>query len=230
MTGVVGTATLAITGTIKATHMATKHYDLKIAEDRKELTTIVAKCYWPMILCGAITVTSVLMAKSVADKQAAALTAAYKMAADTVDKLKDYIDNNAEPPVQEIDKDRIETMYKQATVPEGEGDLFFDGQTGQLFRSTKETIRAAQNHCNARYIGEVTNGVVHAAEVVDINEFITEIGEHEVDFGDVELGWEPGIWTKPTPMLSVKIDTWEVDGQLVYLLIYNVYNITREYF
>lgn len=232
ISGVVATGGFAIYGTINATKLIDRKYDIKDKRDRAELLKILAKCYWPMVVCGGLTIGATVYEGVLSDRDRLAYAAAMELAEDTLSKAKAKMiekigPDEAKKLMDEVHEERAAEKIKSAEKIPGKGpDLCYDAVTGQMFYSSINDIKSAQNIINERYNGQVRGpGLVCAGREVFLSEFTELLGERDFSLGN-KYGWDPCVWVS-TPPLSVDIRSTIIDGTPVLMVNYEVYSMDR---
>jgi hypothetical protein len=186
ITGVIGTAVLAVRATPKALA------ELEVLEDVdpptvKEKVAVTWKLYIPAALTGAATIACIVGVNAIGARRNVALVGAYTLVdtafRDYKEKVLEEIGPNKEQKVREaVAQERIESnpaSTAQVLITRGGEMLCFDSFTGRYFMSDIEAIRKAMNDVNAS---------IFANMYAPHNEFYELLGLEQVVVGD-EVGW-----------------------------------------
>lgn len=187
--GVLITAALAIKATPKAVSIL-ECEKRKTQQDKVpplKVVQLVWKEYIPAISWGVVTLAAIGSAHTIHSRRSAALIGAYTITDTAFREYKDAVrtelGEKTETKIYDaVAKKTIEEHPPKETLLIGEEDtetLCYDSLTGRYFRSSIETIRAAQND-----VGEAILNDTYASQ----NDFYDRIGLPPADIGEI-LGW-----------------------------------------
>lgn len=188
--GVVSTAYLTGTATVKATSLYFEHERQLDEMPRKEATKWLFKYTWRLYLPAAVstlaTITCIVCANRIGNRRAAAMAAAYtiseKAFAEYKDKVVEKLGDKKEQAVRdEIQQDRVtRTSEESKNVIIAEGDvLCYEAFTGRYFKSNMEALKKAQNDTNYQMIND---------NYASLSDFYNRVGLPPTATSD-EVGW-----------------------------------------
>lgn len=162
----------------------------------------------PPVVCGSLTIASIVMSNRVSAKEAAALAAAYGITQNQLEeyraKVLEKLGVNKEQKIRdEIAQDGVnENPPKGQVLLLGEGlVLCKDSLSGRYFQSTVERIRKAENAVNAQLFHH---------QICSLNFFYEEVGLETTDLGD-GLGWN--MVTADSKQLTINFTTTMTDAE-----------------
>lgn len=161
----------------------------------KEKAVIIAKNYWPVAVTAAGTVGCIIFNHKITSSRiqtATALAGVYKEAYDTYrEKVRERIgDNDRRELEADIAADKVREAGVTPDLIPGEGVLFIESLTGQVFRSSVDDIRREER----RY-----NDDLRGSDWLSINEWLCHLGlnqmEHQIgeNLGFVEKYEKDGL-------------------------------------
>lgn len=190
-TGVIATAWVTITGTIKAVKLCEE----KHVTGRKEVIETVWKCYIPTIGFVLLTTTAILCNGKINAKRLAVLTSAYSGSIETIKKIEEKMSEQIGPKKTQKAVDEAEAELAKEAAPKdkdkiittGKGNqLFFCATTGQWFYSDWNGIELAEMKVQ-KIISDIMKNW-GAREVIQLKEVQEALGLPETDMGDY-MGW-----------------------------------------
>lgn len=194
--GVITTAYLSGRAGFKAGQIVVAEFiermDLESTEPVPELTlkeqfNLTWKCYLPPVATGALTVAAVIGANQIGMRRAAAMTTALAVSerafdeyrAKVLEKVGEKKANVIRDEVVQDQMDRNPIGSKEIIIT-GNGEVnVYETYTGRYFKSSVETIKAAQNLINYR---------VNNDGGASLSELYDELGLSHTEISD-DLGW-----------------------------------------
>lgn len=194
ITGVVGTAAMAVRETPKALRLVKVKKDELNKEKLTpvELVRTTWKCYVPSVLIGVGTITCIVGIGVMDKRNQAALTSAYTMLNESYKQYrqaaKKVYGENADNKIHsEMAKDAMVSsydwgyqVYNMDMDPESERLLFYDLASKKYFNTTMAAVLNAQYHVNRN---------LSIKGDCSLNEYLSFLGVEGVDKGD-EIGWD----------------------------------------
>lgn len=194
ITGVVGTAVMAVRETPKALRLVKVKKDELNKEKLTpvELVRTTWKCYVPSVLIGVGTITCIVGIGVMDKRNQAALTSAYTMLNESYKQYrqaaKKVYGENADNKIHsEMAKDAMVSsydwgyqVYNMDMDPESERLLFYDLASKKYFNTTMAAVLNAQYHVNRN---------LSIKGDCSLNEYLSFLGVEGVDKGD-EIGWD----------------------------------------
>lgn len=213
--GVVSTIVL----TVRATFAARNILDLQVDDEGYtreikpvEKVRILWPYYIPPVVTGLATIGCIIGAQSINVRRQAAFMGAFTLTEGAFQEYKEQVAEALTKPA----KDKIETAIAQKQVDENppatelmmQADgkvLVLDRFSGRYFRSTQESVRAAQNDVNER----LTSG---GEMYVSLNEFYVLLGLETSIMGEV-------VGFSSTNMVDINFNTAIAEGGVPCLTI-----------
>ena len=197
--GFVGTVIFAAKGVPKARIlMIEKRMELDDSDkvDRPEVEKLkiyaaAIPAYIPSIVLGSFSIFCFLFANKIHLDRQAALFGAYSFVDKTLTAYKEELADKLEPKALKgiedgVARRRVETMQleppKDVYIVNEDEQLFMDGVTGQVFKSTIQEVREAEYQVN-KELGTCIGGAV------DHNFFMDCLGLQHTKAGEI-LGWD----------------------------------------
>ena len=145
---------------------------------KKEVAKVVAKNYWPVAVTAAGTVGCIIFNHKITSSRiqtATALAGVYKEAYDTYrEKVRERIgDNDRRELEADIAADKVREAGITPDLIPGEGVLFIESLTGQVFRSSVDDIRREER----RY-----NDDLRGSDWLSINEWLCHLGLNQMEY------------------------------------------------
>lgn len=197
--GVVTTVIFAVKATPKACSLieSVREYKFNNAEGvyheatpltKREILSIVWKCYIPAACIGAATIACIIGSNSINQKRNAALATVYGLTeiafSEYKDKVIEAVGKNKEQKIRDdILKDHIEKnpVGRNEVIFTGKGEvLCYDNWSGRYFKSDIEKIRRSINTINEKRIDDMW---------VSLNDLYYELGLANTKGGEL-LGWD----------------------------------------
>ena len=191
-TGVIATAWVTITGTIKAVKLCEE----KHVTGRKEVIETVWKCYIPTIGFVLLTTTAILCNGKINAKRLAVLTSAYSGSIETIKKIEEKMSEQIGPKKTQKAVDEAEAELAKEAAPKdknsiittGKGNqLFFCATTGQWFYSDWNGVELAE--AKLRQVVEKIIKAWGGSEFVPVREAQEALGLPVTDMGEY-MGWD----------------------------------------
>jgi hypothetical protein len=194
VTGLVTTAVLTGRASFKAAEvMAVNHHKLvdnefeplPVFEKVKIVFPDVWKYYVPAVGTGAVTIACIVSANHVSTRRAAALASAYSIAQEGFQEYKTKIieklgEKKEQTVRDEIAQDRVtKNPPAEVYVMNDAEVLVLDTHSGRYFKSTMETLKAAQNDTNYQILG---------SDYASLSDYWDRIGLAKTAESD-EIGW-----------------------------------------
>lgn len=164
--GVIGTAILSATGTVKTVRTLDENPEVTETKDKVKL---VYKNYIPAAMTGIATIACLVSVNAISERQATNLATALAVSNAAAKRYKEQvkktIGEKKEAAVNEAaHADLLKNFNKETIVitSAGRNTLFFDEQAGQPFRSDMQTVKAAINEINHQIYSNVNSEVALA--------------------------------------------------------------------
>ena len=204
ISGMVMTIILAVKATPKALELIDEAKKEK-GEDLTQVETVKAawKPYVPAAVTGVISTACLIGADSIHTKRATVLTAAYKLSETALHEYKDAVvetigEKKAEEVIEKVAEKRLEAapVYDELVVHTGTGNhLCYDHWSGMWFRSSYNSIKAAQN---------VLNDTIRDENCAGINVIYDALSLPHTGMSE-ELGWDAVVHGKVTIDIRSKV-------------------------
>lgn len=145
------------------------------------------KCYIPSVALCTISIACLIESNSIHTKRYATLAAAYNLSSSALSEYKSKVierigEKKARDIHDDIMKDKVSSMPVDCGIEDtGKGQtMFYEPQSGRLFKSNIDDVRAAENIMNNKLLNE---------GYISLNDFYSELGLRSTDLGEV-VGWK----------------------------------------
>lgn len=228
--GVVGCGYLGGKTTLKAYEVMNKnHVDIHVKEDREEAVRIFLKCGWPLLLCEAITIGSIIVNHKWNSKQIASIIGASAYSSKLIHEYRDKIrEKYGEEELKDIER-MISSDREKGVVHsvdpniqvygfmnyydefhEGGVDLFHDIANDIWFRSSLYDVRTALYHINRNYV---------MGKPITIKEYFQFLGIERDNKEDDISGWGTNLMYDGIYWVDFNItENVNDDGEVYYII------------